>query len=997
MSRLLLLLTLILAFALRVHDLGSQSLWYDEAVTAQVVQQGLAELARWTADDIQPPLYYAITAGWVQLAGLSEWALRFPSLFFGLLMVPLAWALGRRLFGRVAGNIAALLAALHPLWLYYSQEARMYTLLTALGMLAGYTLLRVLAAGYSKNGYPKLRLRWWTAFVLAAIALLYTHYFAAFLLAAFGLYFLLMLLQPSLDRRRLLVEGAAAVALTLLAYLPWLPNALRRFGEDASYWQGALKLDEALRHIAISFSTGETVLEQQAISLAWAVSVLALVCVVALFWESFRGQGDRGSEGQRVSQMRAERSSIDEDGGFGQETGPSNNPLRASRFARCAPTLFVLLYLLVPVTSILLLSTGNPKFNPRYLMLASPGLVLLLAGGLALPFRRPLRINRSPFTINHFSRLLSLLSLAALLAIFAFSIRNWFIDPAFTKDDWRGAVAYVKSQLQPDEAVILVSGHAYPAWRYYAPDAAPVRLPQIETLDVNAVLGLETAATLNAELAGRRGAWLVQWQDEVVDPNGVVPFLLDTVGDAQPVTASFWGLGAPQHYRFSEAVRSAPDEPGTAFPVELPLNAAYQGQQLNINFANQVELLGYSQPSCAQPLCPVFLFWRSLAPLASDLKLTATLFDRSLDAEHSDPLDRRLAAYDYPTFRWQPSEVVLSRIDIPALLGTPPGEYRLRLGVYDDITGQPLDVLDGAGAAQGQWTWLEPVAVDDLVVEGPGGPPPAGQPVALAPSIVLLGLAPDRSEVEPGDAVQIEAWWQAVAQPDQDYHLIYQWIGPTGQVQGGGWLDPAGPAYPTTRWPAGALVRGQLHVATPRVNQPGPWTLHLNLQEADAENPAAGSAGASVDLPITMLPSTRRFEPSGPFDFPTAASFDGLVQLLGIRTSSMAASAGATVPITVGWLALVPMGTSYTGFVHLLDQDGRIVAQDDHVPQQGRRPTNTWLLGEVVEDDYELRLPADLAPGRYRLLAGLYDANTAGLPRLGATEIGEIIVQPRAP
>ncbi len=91
------------------------------------------------------------------------------------------------------------------------------------------------------------------------------------------------------------------------------------------------------------------------------------------------------------------------------------------------------------------------------------------------------------------------------------------------------------------------------------------------------------------------------------------------------------------------------------------------------------------------------------------------------------------------------------------------------------------------------------------------------------------------------------------------------------------------------------------------------------------------------------------------------------------------------------------METSYTGFVHLLDQDGRIVAQDDQVPQQGRRPTNTWLSGEVVEDNYELRLPADLAPGRYRLVVGLYDANTAGLPRLGAAEVGEITVQPSAP
>ena len=57
-SYLALLAILLLAFALRVYRLDSQSLWYDEAVTAKVASQGIGELTRWTADDIQPPLYY---------------------------------------------------------------------------------------------------------------------------------------------------------------------------------------------------------------------------------------------------------------------------------------------------------------------------------------------------------------------------------------------------------------------------------------------------------------------------------------------------------------------------------------------------------------------------------------------------------------------------------------------------------------------------------------------------------------------------------------------------------------------------------------------------------------------------------------------------------------------------------------------------------------------------------------------------------------------------
>ncbi|HMN26835.1 MAG TPA: hypothetical protein PKE45_01680, partial [Caldilineaceae bacterium] len=69
---------------LRLYRLDAQSLWYDEAVTANLAQRPLAELTRWTANDIQPPLYYYLVAGWGRLTGWSEWSLRWPSVFFGV-------------------------------------------------------------------------------------------------------------------------------------------------------------------------------------------------------------------------------------------------------------------------------------------------------------------------------------------------------------------------------------------------------------------------------------------------------------------------------------------------------------------------------------------------------------------------------------------------------------------------------------------------------------------------------------------------------------------------------------------------------------------------------------------------------------------------------------------------------------------------------------------------------------------------------------------------
>ena len=102
------------AFALRTFVLDGQSLWYDEGVTAVVAARGLVELTHWTAGDIQPPLYYYLVAGWGQLAGWREWSLRFPSVFFGVLTIPLLAVTAHRLTGRRTVTLLSLIHISEP-------------------------------------------------------------------------------------------------------------------------------------------------------------------------------------------------------------------------------------------------------------------------------------------------------------------------------------------------------------------------------------------------------------------------------------------------------------------------------------------------------------------------------------------------------------------------------------------------------------------------------------------------------------------------------------------------------------------------------------------------------------------------------------------------------------------------------------------------------------------------------------------------------------------
>jgi mannosyltransferase len=690
-ARLGLLAIILLALAVRVDRLAAQSLWYDEAVTAQVAAQGPVELTRWTADDIQPPLYYYVAAGWTRLAGRSEWALRFPSVFFGVLTIPLLWAAARRLFGcrswgEWAGLAAAGLAAVFSLYVYYAQEARMYTQLVFLGALAGYALLRAAGsygepasqelAGVNAKGTGAgvgwLRGLWrnrWLPFVITSAAVLYTHYFGIFLLLAYGLC-LALAWGPAAWRgskttfyRRRLGGAALAGAAVLALYAPWLPPMFNRYWVDRSYWLGGLKLGEALRHVAISFTAGspETMLEDAATALLPWFGVafgVALLAVVLRGWlESRRGV---------------------ETGGIG--------PRRA--------LIYLLIVLMVPVLSVLALASRTPKFNARYLMLASPAYLLIVAGGIgalvewARMGARQIGAHRwgGPGRVACAALALALVALPVTVSYQG--IHNWFYDKAFTKAQWREMVGAVRRLKKPDEAVLLVSGHASPAWDYYGDGTPRTRLPDIDILDVNAVLGFDTGAQLSEALRGKSGAWVVFWQADAVDPAGFVTYYLNRAGHEVEQKRGYWQLRL-RHWEL---------DPNATYPT-----SPQPDHPMQANFGNQVAFLGWDEPQGGQ----ITVYWQAKQALTRDYQVSMMVEDAA-GQEVGRGQDERPAGYNYPTFRWRPNQPLFGQYALPKLA---PGDYTVTLALYDATDPSGLDVLDAAGNPAGKRVRLGPLHI----------------------------------------------------------------------------------------------------------------------------------------------------------------------------------------------------------------------------------------------------------------------------------------------
>jgi uncharacterized membrane protein len=205
MRRLLIALTLAGA-ALRFATLDVQSFWYDEAVTVGLVRHDLwGMLDRIPGSESTPPLYYVLAWLWTQLFGTGEVGIRSFSALLGTLAIPVFYLAARELTRSERAAVAvAALAAFNPFLVWYSQEARTYSLLTLLGAVSLYFFARLL------RGFEMRTLVWWA--VTSALALC-AHYFAGFLVVPEAVW-----IAWRLPRRpALLASGAVAgVGLALL-------------------------------------------------------------------------------------------------------------------------------------------------------------------------------------------------------------------------------------------------------------------------------------------------------------------------------------------------------------------------------------------------------------------------------------------------------------------------------------------------------------------------------------------------------------------------------------------------------------------------------------------------------------------------------------------------------------------------------------------------------------------------------------------------------------
>ncbi len=251
-------------------------LWLDEALSVDIAKLPISRMAAALRHDGHPPLYYVLLHGWMRVVGTSDLAVRSLSGIISLATLPLAYRTGRRLGGPDLGWITVAALALSPYFLRYGSETRMYALVILL-VFAGYLLIAETLDPDDPAGLSAPRA---VAITAVTAALLWSHYWSMWLVAAVGLLLLgrVVLIrrrQSRWDRVGLLT--IAAMALGAATFVLWLPVLAYQAAHTGTPWAKAFRPSAMIMSSIQEFTGGPYSEPQLLMYLAIALLVVGVL------------------------------------------------------------------------------------------------------------------------------------------------------------------------------------------------------------------------------------------------------------------------------------------------------------------------------------------------------------------------------------------------------------------------------------------------------------------------------------------------------------------------------------------------------------------------------------------------------------------------------------------------------------------------------------------------------------------------------------------------
>jgi uncharacterized membrane protein len=675
-TRLLLILLILVAFGRVLWGLDSKNLWWDESLSLQRAESnwgdliaGRLRLYDGLTDDLtydQHPFFFFILQGLLlRLAGESEVVLRFPSVMAVTLLVPALWSFARLFVRRgimAAGAPlwAALLAALHPFYLWYGQEARPYALWATLALISTYCLARAtknMEEGMLGHAVPNAR-AWWLGYIISGLMFYTTHFYAVFLLPVHALLLAQWLWARSRRVALLAMSGALLAGAAVGGYAYW--SIIIRQGGGGNFPEVAPGI--LFPDLLNAFSLGLSVDIARVWWLDLLFGALAVVGGAGCMWGLWR--------------------------------------IRAGGWLPIA-------LVVGPIVALLVAMTIYPAYmNARHMSLIGGGFVLLVAAGLALIAQR----GRLASAV---AGLLALLLVAGM----GYSTVNYFTMEEYAKDDFSALGGYLDRRLAPGDVVLVKSPFAWRIFTYYtnideipAAQAAGAHMAQYGVPLLRHVPWDEQEAMIGKWAAEYRRVWLIvsNTHPYMDVERRIEAWMNENLFNVQEIT--YFSHSSLSSTLYLDKV---PVYEGLPPQLEQPIKGV---------FGDLIQVVGIEvgKPALDDLALPVTIDWQTLAPTPDHYKYILTLEEvqpdgstRVLALTEREPYDGAI-----PTIYWKPNQTIVEYTELP-----PPGlqgeawprpqnaeeaeRYRINLQVYRADTLQKLPVTRAEGAqAAGESLWV---------------------------------------------------------------------------------------------------------------------------------------------------------------------------------------------------------------------------------------------------------------------------------------------------
>ena len=208
------------------------ALWLDETISVDIARLPVTQIPHALSHDGAPPLYYLMLHFWMRLFGEGDFAVRALSGLISVATLPLFWIAGRRIGGRPVAWVSFFLALSSPFAINYATVTRMYSLMIAVSLL-GYLAL--------SSAYENPSRRNLIALGASTAAVLYTHYWGIYLVAAAGVWLLWRIRMSGRGK-----PAFKAMFVGGLLWLPWAPVFVFQALHTGTPWTSAASFSDLL-------------------------------------------------------------------------------------------------------------------------------------------------------------------------------------------------------------------------------------------------------------------------------------------------------------------------------------------------------------------------------------------------------------------------------------------------------------------------------------------------------------------------------------------------------------------------------------------------------------------------------------------------------------------------------------------------------------------------------------------------------------------------------